>query len=200
MGLILDEMAMSRKKASDRCSGFAVPFMEHWLKVYLASLPEASQSDKQTIPHWLSEMESNWANPIANIILANGNKPLPLNYYVNLFLTPYDPYGMFYNFAKGHSFPHGLARIAEANGGEALKDAASAYESFVAKAKEALKGKPNMDWPELTIGAFKQVLPKEEEKDGPKDGSGEGLGEKSQPKAKPAAGELLVERRHCEAH
>ena len=175
MGLVLDEMAMSRREMVNRCVDFAVPFMEHWLKVYLASLPEASQSDKQTIPHWLSEMESNWANHIANIILANGNKPLPLNYYVNLFLTPYDPYGMFYSFAKGDSFPHGLARIAEANGGEALNDAASAYESFVAKAKEALKGKPNRDWPELTIGAFKQVLPKEGQKDEPKDGSEEGL-------------------------
>lgn len=175
MGLVLDEMAMSRREMVNRCVDFAVPFMEHWLKVYLASLPEASQSDKQTIPHWLSEMESNWANHIANIILANGNKPLPLNCYVNLFLTPYDPYGMFYSFAKGDSFPHGLARIAEANGGEALNDAASAYESFVAKAKEALKGKPNRDWPELTIGAFKQVLPKEGQKDEPKDGSEEGL-------------------------
>ena len=175
MGLILDEMAMSRREMVNRCVDLTVPFMEHWLKVYLASLSEASQSDKQTIPLWLSEMESSWANPIANIILANGNKPLPLNYYVNLFLTPYDPYGMFYSFAKGDSFPSGLAKIAKATEGKALKDAASAYESFVAKAKEALKGKPNVDWPELTIEAFKQVLPKEGQKDQPNDGSEEGL-------------------------
>lgn len=171
MGLILSEMAMSRKKASDKCSSFAVPFMEHWLKVYLASLSEAGQSDRQTIPHWLSEMESKWANPIANIILNNGNKPLPLNYCVNLFLTPYDPYGMFYNFAKGSSFPSGLAKIAKADGNKALKAAASAYESFVVKAKEMLKGNPNEDWPELMIEAFKQVLPKGEPDDASDDGA-----------------------------
>ena len=175
MGLVLDEMAMSRGEMVSRCLELAMPFVEHWLKVYLASLPEASQSDKQTIPHWLSEMESSWAKPVSTITMKGSNDPLSLKDYVNLFLTPYHIPTVFKGSIREKGFPKGLAAIAEADGGKHMDDAVDAYYAFVARVKEALKGKPNRDWPELTIGAFKQVLPKEGQKDEPKDGSEEGL-------------------------
>ena len=175
MGLILDEMAMSRSEMVNRCVDLAVPFMEHWLKVYLASLPEASQADRQPIQHWLSEMKSKWAKPVSIITMKGSNAPLSLKDYVNLFLTPYHIPSVFKGSIREKGFPKGLAAIAKANGGKRVDDAVDAYYAFVARVKEALKGKPNMDWPELTIEAFKQVLPKEGQKDEPNDGSEEGL-------------------------
>lgn len=185
MGLVLEEMAMSRGEMVSRCLDLAMPFVEHWLKVYLASLPEASQSDKQTIPHWLSEMESSWAKPVSIITMKGSNAPLSLKDYVNLFLTPYHIPTVFKGSIREKGFPKGLAAIAEADGGKHMDDAVDAYYAFVARVKEALKGKPNVDWPELTIGAFKQVLPKEEQRDEPNDGSEEGLGRKPNPKQNP---------------
>ena len=161
MGLVLDEMAMSRREMVNRCVDLAMPFMEHWLKVYLASLPEASQADRQPIQHWLSEMESSWAKPVSIITMKGSNAPLSLKDYVNLFLTPYHIPTVFKGSIREKGFPKGLAAIAEADGGKHMDEAVDAYYAFVARVKEALKGKPNVDWPELTIGAFKQVLPKE---------------------------------------
>lgn len=185
MGLMLDEMAMSRREMVNRCADLAMPFVEHWLKVYLASLPEASQADRQSIQHWLSEMKSKWVKPVSTITMKGSNAPLSLKDYVNLFLTSYHIPTVFKGSIREKGFPKGLAAIAKVNGGKCVDDAANSYDAFVARVKEALKGKPNVDWPELTVEAFKQVLPKDVQADKPNEGSEEGLGGKSNPKQNP---------------
>jgi len=75
----LNEMAMDKKAAMNRCMNLAKNFVKHFDKIY-------NDIDSENIKHWAGEMQG-WLNDILSIILKYNNKPLSLQQKMDWFFT-----------------------------------------------------------------------------------------------------------------
>lgn len=66
--MILNELALQRTDAIDRCYSLGKNFIEHFHKVYM-------NPDEETINHWGSEMQA-WYDAVRDITLKYNNKHL----------------------------------------------------------------------------------------------------------------------------
>lgn len=75
----LEESAMPRKAALDKCWNLGDQFIAHFDKIY-------NDNDEGTIKHHAAEMQ-NWLNQILNIKLRENNRGLSVEKIINYFLT-----------------------------------------------------------------------------------------------------------------
>ena len=87
--LQLNEMAMSRIDAIDRCYSLGKPFIEHFHKIYL-------DKENSARNHWESEMQ-NWYNVVRDITLKPKNKHLNLSQMKDWFYSFGSSYEEFFN-------------------------------------------------------------------------------------------------------
>ncbi len=77
--MILQEMALSRPDAMDRCYSLGIKFIEHFDKIY-------SNFQDPDVPHWEGEMQG-WFDSIKRIKLKSTNKPLLDRQIIDWFFT-----------------------------------------------------------------------------------------------------------------
>lgn len=85
----LNEMAMSRIDAIDRCYSLGKPFIEHFHKIYL-------DTENPARNHWESEMQ-NWYNMVRDITLKPKNKHLNMSQMKDWFYSFGSSYEEFFN-------------------------------------------------------------------------------------------------------
>lgn len=92
---MLNEMALDRQDAIDKCRSLGKKFIAHFEKIY-------NNPYSQTVHHWCQEMQS-WYDNISEIVLAYNKKKLSV----------YQKIEWFYNFGSSHDlyFNHNFDKM-----------------------------------------------------------------------------------------
>lgn len=77
---ILNEQAMVRADAIDKCISLGEKFIEHFHKVY-------TSPNDLSVNHWINDEMQGWLNSIKNIVLKQNNKKLRAIEISDWFLT-----------------------------------------------------------------------------------------------------------------
>ena len=77
---ILNEQAMVRADAIDRCNSLGEKFIWHFHKVY-------TNPNDLSVNHWINEEMQGWLNSVKNIVLKQNNKKLRAIEISDWFLT-----------------------------------------------------------------------------------------------------------------
>lgn len=75
----LNEMALTKRDAMNRCLDLSIEFVKHFDKIY-------NDIDNDAINHWASEMQS-WLDKVLSIKLSYNNKSLSLQQKMDWFFT-----------------------------------------------------------------------------------------------------------------
>ena len=88
---VLNEMALSREIAVDRCIGLGRRFIEHFKKIYDA----INSNNLEFIAHWCKEMQT-WLDDAKDIKLKSNNKYLSFANLYDWFFTAGSDYSDYF--------------------------------------------------------------------------------------------------------